>query len=460
MKKHILIFVLFSSLGCYSQDFSPYTLIDDFSGTFVIRDLKIVDTDQDGDLDIITTTNRSLKWYENLDGLGDFGPAILIDNYPDASAVASIAITDLNQDSLPDVVVSNFGVDAYFWYRNLGNGTFAASAVIASVVNAVSTTASDIDGDGDLDLVLGVTNSSGLYWVEHLDGQGTFGPLNLIDASISQARLQLVADLDGDGDMDILSNTSSTPLRVVWYENTDSAGDFSVQHIVTSTGFYQNAMALGDIDNDGQVDHVGNTIEEFTRSKGNIEEETGFEEEFIISEEIPFGPMRLVDFDKDGDLDILMSSPLHEIAWLENLDGLGTFSSIITIETGLSDPNVHAPGDIDGDGDLDLVIVSQSANGPKFLTWLSNETPLSIENLALKAIRLYPNPTRDILNIQIPEGISIDTIQVRDISGKEVIQVPLSSSKHAINMGSLAKGMYFVSLSVQNTTIVKKVIVQ
>jgi hypothetical protein len=83
----------------------------------------------------------------------------------------------------------------------------------------------DLDGDGDLDIMSANKFGSSLTWYRNLDGYGTFGPENLI-AILDQTIWISAADLDGDGDMDVLA-VSGPQNRVAWYENLDGQGNFS-----------------------------------------------------------------------------------------------------------------------------------------------------------------------------------------------------------------------------------------
>ena len=459
MKNIILSLLLFSSVICKGQSFSEYVLIDDITGESSIRDLYATDIDLDGDIDILTVTTGLLSWYENLDGEATFSSRIIID--PINGSSRHFEIVDLNEDDLPEIIVSNANSDTYTLYWNLGNGDFEnAIDIAAGVDSAFSTAAADIDGDNDLDIVLGVVNGSGLHWIENVDGQGSYGPIQTIDPSISSARLQLVTDVDGDGDLDIISNTSNTPLRVVWYENTDGQGTFNTQHTITDTGLYNNFMDIGDIDGDGDVDFLGNSPERLSW-RPSIEGQGNYGEENIISESPPFARARLIDFDLDGDLDILFnnnnaSNPSATIAWFENIDGQGNFSAIQTVSTGLPYPNEYFTADLDGDGDLDIVFQSSRANQPQMLAWIENTSTLGFTEQAIAQLKVYPNPTQNILFIE--SSVEITAATLLDLSGKMLYSSKTTLDQ--INMSGMTSGIYFLELSAGSSTVTKKIIVK
>ena len=59
-----------------------------------------------------------------------------------------------------------------------------------------------------------------IAWYENIDGEGSFGPQQVITSEAAWARSVTVGDLDGDGDFDVLS-ASSYDDTIAWYENTD-----------------------------------------------------------------------------------------------------------------------------------------------------------------------------------------------------------------------------------------------
>ena len=100
--------------------------------------------------------------------------------------------------------------------------------LIASDANyPKSVAAADFDGDDDADLVVASLVDNKIAWYENLDGQGTYGPSQVISTLAIQAASVHVADVDGDGDPDVLSGSSGGyDSDVSWYENTDGKGNF------------------------------------------------------------------------------------------------------------------------------------------------------------------------------------------------------------------------------------------
>src|SRR5690606_12599969 len=83
----------------------------------------------------------------------------------------------------------------------------------------------DIDGDGDKDIIVAGYSDQLFAWFENIDGQGNFGSQNIIENDVLGAIGIYFSDLDGDGDMDIIGAGAGDDI-VVWYENTDGFGTF------------------------------------------------------------------------------------------------------------------------------------------------------------------------------------------------------------------------------------------
>jgi hypothetical protein len=71
-------------------------------------------------------------------------------------------------------------------------------------MNASSVYATDMDGDGDMDVLSASNDDHKIAWYENTDGDGTFGAQQVISTAALRARSVYATDLDGDGDMDVL----------------------------------------------------------------------------------------------------------------------------------------------------------------------------------------------------------------------------------------------------------------
>ncbi|HRW51758.1 MAG TPA: FG-GAP-like repeat-containing protein, partial [Phycisphaerae bacterium] len=120
------------------------------SGALLLADM---DSDGDADLVVASSTLQKIEWHRNLNGLGDFGDAIIIDG--DAHGVKHLVAVDLDGDGDNDLLSARLFDSAIDWYENRdGAGGFSARKTIVSFANgAVAAIPADMDGDGDLDIV-------------------------------------------------------------------------------------------------------------------------------------------------------------------------------------------------------------------------------------------------------------------------------------------------------------------
>jgi hypothetical protein len=174
----------------------------------------------DGDMDVVFGSWNKVAWQENVDGEGSFDIQHVIDDtLENAFKVSS---NDLDGDGDFDILAISYSTEKIVWYENLdGLGTFSSQILISEEsLSTLAIFASDLDSDGDLDVLSGSVGDDKIAWYENLDGLGTFGQQQLItSASNMEGVRDLHAyDLDIDGDMDILA-TFSGPGKIAWYEN-------------------------------------------------------------------------------------------------------------------------------------------------------------------------------------------------------------------------------------------------
>ncbi len=352
------------------------------------RSVVAADLDGDGDLDVVSAsmTDDTVAWYANTDGLGTFGSKQVITAL--AAGASSVVAADIDRDGHLDVVFAELNNWAVAWCRNLGGGTFASRQVIdANAPGAISVFAADIDGDGDTDVLSAAQYGDRVSWYENTDGAGTFGARQVIRDGLGGLWQVYAADLDGDGDTDVLS-TSWTTAKVSWYENDGTPGglgDWTV-HELTSPGDGLSATSLvaSDLDGDGDQDVV------FVRQYKavwyeNVDGHATFGPQQTVS---PFSTINnysgdgifAADVDGDGDMDVLSaescnliggSCPSNKIAWYENLTPHrnAAFATPQVIAN-VAYPFYAIPADIDGDGLLDVVTASYNDDRVR---WLEND---------------------------------------------------------------------------------------
>jgi len=215
------------------------------------------DIDGDSDLDAVSASqiDNKIAWYENTDGLGDFGPQQVISTLADIPV--SVHVADADGDGDLDVFSASDGDDKIAWYENSdGLGSFGHQQVITMAADdASSVRAADLDGDGDLDVLSASFVDNKIAWYEKLDDQDGYGPQQLISTNASLALSVFARDLDGDGDLDVLS-ASGGDNKIAWYENSDGLGDFGPEQVITTDAGGAGWVYAADIDGDGDADVI------------------------------------------------------------------------------------------------------------------------------------------------------------------------------------------------------------
>ena len=211
------------------------------------------DLDEDGDADVLSAsqTDNRVVWYEN-NGTGSFSSGSDITS--SAEGAASVFATDLDDDGDADVLSASFMDDRIVWYENNGGGDFLSGNDITNSADyAFSVFAADLDGDGDADVLSASVLDNSVVWYENRLNEATgFSSGRNITSSANVPRSVYATDLDNDGDADVLS-ASEVDDRIVWYEN-NGGGDFLSGNEITSSADGAQSVYAIDLDNDGDAD--------------------------------------------------------------------------------------------------------------------------------------------------------------------------------------------------------------
>jgi hypothetical protein len=184
------------------------------------------DVDGDADLDIVATTGDSkrVEWATNPgDGSADWN-VVVVGQAPEAGYLDRCEVVDLNGDSAPDILVSEEnglpdGAATYWWEnpRDPTGGSWPRHLLVRQATTQ-SMDAADLDGDGDTDVVLGEHRGLKRVKIFENDGSGLFSEHEVDRNKESHLGTRLV-DLDADGDLDIVSIGWDEPKRVYVWRN-------------------------------------------------------------------------------------------------------------------------------------------------------------------------------------------------------------------------------------------------
>ncbi|WP_460502667.1 T9SS type A sorting domain-containing protein [Hymenobacter agri] len=239
-----------------------------------------------------------------------------------------------------------------------GYGTFSGGSDPVVGSNPYNVTVADVDNDGDLDL-LSPTFGGASVSVRLNNGNGTFSGGS--DPGVgSQPRSVTTADIDGDGDLDLLTANYNANSVSVRFNNGSGTFTGSTDYTV---GSQPQSIATADLDGDGDLDFLvangasDNVMVRMNDGAGNFSGGST-----ISVGSLPFN-VQTGDVDGDGDFDLLTANwgAASSTVSIRLNNGNGTFS-------GGSDPVLASRprwvslGDLDGDNDLDLMAANYGSN--------------------------------------------------------------------------------------------------
>jgi uncharacterized repeat protein (TIGR01451 family) len=260
-----------------------------------------------------------------------------------------------------------------------GDGKLNSPVVISDTFDAPTAVAlADLDSDGDLDLVGTSQGDSMVVWWENVAGDGSAWTGHFVDPYFDQASAVAPADIDGDGDVDLLGGTVGSANRdIVWWENVYGDGSVWQATILDNYPynpyFHSREIAGADIDGDGDID-VLNAMPNGSVNLSwweNIDRGSDWQGHRVDSFAGAWA-VETADVDGDGDLDVLSASESsHTIAWWENTDDgdYGSVWAMHAITDAFGGAHDIAVGDVDGDGDPDIL---GSASISNTVAWWEN----------------------------------------------------------------------------------------
>src|SRR5690606_33100793 len=140
-----------------------------------------------------------------------------------------------------------------FWSENLnGLGNFGSGEEVNyDSLSIRSLFSADVDNDGDSDILFASEDRIGYH--ENMDGDGNFGPQNFFTYNVDNPKYIDIADIDGDGYLDVLS-ASYNDGEIAWYKKGHGNGDYGIQRTISKKNFGARCVQGVDIDEDGDID--------------------------------------------------------------------------------------------------------------------------------------------------------------------------------------------------------------
>ncbi|MFN0158615.1 MAG: FG-GAP-like repeat-containing protein [Bacteroidota bacterium] len=352
------------------------------------------DYDNDGDLDILLIGSDLLsiisRVYQNNGN----------NTFTDVNAGltgGSGTWGDYDNDGDLDILVTGLGVDGPFSkvYRNDGNSAFTDINALLAGVSSSSAAWGDFDNDGDLDILLSGYNSPGIFVskVYRNNGNNTFTDINvglpgLMDGSVA------LGDYDNDGDLDILLTGVGydAPISGVYRNNGNSTFTNIGAGLASMT---DGSVAWGDFDNDGDLDILltgedfsAGSISKVYRNNGN----STFTDINAGLAAVQFSAAAWGDYDNDGNLDILLTGMGNNL--VSRMSRVYRNQNGEFVDIGANLPDVQkgsvAWGDYDNDGDLDILLTGEGTSGIISKVYRNNSSIANTEPGASASLTATP----------------------------------------------------------------------
>ena len=343
----------------------------------------------------------------------------LLDQMIEVGSGAHPVFFDYNNDSLMDIIIANYGYytesgnynSQLALYKNVGDASYPEFEWVTNDFSDLGTlnfenniipTFGDLDGDGDQDMIVGDSNGN-IHLLNNIYINSTsnfyINTIEYFDIDVGSFASPFLIDLDRDGDLDLI--IGSRQGQIFHYDNEGSPSE--ANFVLVNDQF-------------GNINLTDSVYGTAYTTPIIIDGEYGYEL-FVGTEKGTLFHYTNIDDNLDG-------------SFQEISDNIILYSKCIR-----SAPAVY---DLNNDGWNDMLLGTYT--GGVHLLWGGN-TDISIPETASNQIKIYPNPSKGI--IQLEQFESLSNIEIYNVEGKLSFKGP---AKKIIDLSHLENGFYFVKI--------------
>jgi hypothetical protein len=474
----VLIVFLSYAPPLYAQvTFTEYTVDNSFAGP---GGVYACDIDGDDDKDILgaAINDNEIAWWRN-DG-GD--PITWTKQTIGANFAGAIFVFAeyVDSDEFIDVLGTSWDGNEIAWWRNDGGNpiTWTKQTIAGNFTNAHEVFASDIDGDGNMDVLGAGAGNHDITWWRNDGGEPIQWTAQTIDGNFTGARSVYAHDIDGDEDKDVLGAALLSNEITLWLN--DGGDPIEWTEVTISSNFAGAHMVrVYDMDTDGDPDILGvaYTARDIAWWRNDGGEPITWTQQTIAGNFIGAVIASAADVDGDEDIDVIgTGQDASELSWWRNDGGEPIIWTKQFINTNFPGVWPSCVIDLDGDEDIDIIAGGYNANE---IRWWKNDTAVGIADhkskgtpfpTARQLSQNYPNPFNPTTTIEFSlEVPSLTRLSIYDLHGKfvnELIREHLDAGLHSISWNgtdrrgrAVGSGIYFYKLTAGDLTEMKRMII-
>lgn len=469
MRNLLKFFIVFSTIN--NIEAQTFTATND--GVFITPDVSysdVGDYDNDGDLDIVLIGSDSgtyhLKIYDN-DGSGNF--SLSTTSFSDVYRNGQVEFVDYDNDNDLDVFVSGWNnlVEKSALYRNDNGVFFEISAPFGQNIANSQFSWSDLDNDGDLDLIL-----SGNYqtfddyiYVYRNDSNDVFTLMSTSILAHSQGKT-LLGDLDNDGDNDVIIGGLNIPPFEANLQVYKNNGNFNFTLQATLERYMNGDSELRDCNGDGLIDITKTGFASAVSVSTKVYLNNGdftFTDFNGMSSFPVSNNMNLVsaDYNGNGELDFLITEQSRTSIFVNS----GNMNLTESVSTGIPPARYNDVeiADFDNDHDVDVFVMNDldcktyinqattSNTVPSTPTSLNSQVTGNNVELNWGGSTDLESPNKQIsYNLYVgsaPASIDIVTPMSNITNGyRKIVNIGNAQYKNSFKLSDLESGTYYWSV--------------